>query len=316
MRQGGGKILIGIPTHRRPELLRECLESIARQVGQLPDVEVFVADNNPAGREGIAAVDALKASYRFPISAETVPTPGISAVRNAILAEARRRNVDFIAMIDDDETASTEWLVNLLTMQRSTSADVVGGPVRYGFAAPPGPGVIESKAFRRAAKAPGRTPPLRGSGNFLVSARSLEGAGWPTFDADFGLSGGGDTEWFLRVAKLGFRFAWAPDAVATEEVPPERTTEEWILMRAYRAGNSNMRIAIRQWPSTGIVLNLGQMVLAAFALLLAPLLLVPRHRLRLLGEWYAAAGRAAAILGRDTREYGVRHKTEVTRRSA
>ena len=113
------KLLVGIPTHKRPELLRDCLESIAAQQGDLPEIELFVADNDPKGRAGVAVVEDLKASYRFPISATTVEVPGISAVRNAILDEARRRNVDFIAMIDDDETASPEWLDQLLRAQES-----------------------------------------------------------------------------------------------------------------------------------------------------------------------------------------------------
>ena len=242
------KILVGIPTHRRPDLLRECLGSIARQQGELPAIEVFVADNDPAKREGVAVVDEMKASYKFPLSAEVAPVPGISAVRNAILGEARRRCADFIAMIDDDETASSEWLVNLLKMQQSTSADIVGAPVQYSFAAPPDQSIINSPIFHREARPGGRTSPLRGSGNFLVAARSLEKAGWPRFDDEFGLSGGEDGDWFQRLARLGMSFAWAPDASTTEHVPLERATKQWVLQRAYRAGNCNMRIAIKHWP--------------------------------------------------------------------
>jgi glycosyltransferase involved in cell wall biosynthesis len=55
---GRVKVLVGIPTHRRPDLLRECLESVAQQEGELPNIEVFVADNDQSGREGIAVVDS------------------------------------------------------------------------------------------------------------------------------------------------------------------------------------------------------------------------------------------------------------------
>ena len=302
------KLLVGIPTHRRPALLRECLESVARQQGDLPDIEVFVADNHPAGREGAAVVEDMKASYRFPISVEVVPTPGISAVRNAILDQARRRGVDYVAMIDDDETASPEWLSNLLKMLQSTSADVVGGPVHYRFDTPPAPSVLNSPIFLKEARPNGRCGPLRGSGNFLVAANSLAETGWPMFDNDFGLSGGEDGEWFSRLARLGLNFAWAPDAAATEKVPSERATPQWVLQRAYRAGNCNMRIAIKHWPSREIVDNLGHVALTVgSAPFLAPLLFVRNRRLRLLTKWWAAFGRVSAIIGRDFHEYAERH---------
>src|SRR5687768_8138920 len=68
-------------------------------------------------------------SYRLPVTSTVVEEPGISAVRNAILAEARDGGADFIAMIDDDETASPGWLAELLRIQAAFDADVVGGPV-------------------------------------------------------------------------------------------------------------------------------------------------------------------------------------------
>ena len=122
------KLLVGIPTHKRPELLRKCLDSIAAQRGALPEIEVFIADNDAAGREGVNLVEQMAPGFPYPLAGAVVAQPGISAVRNAILDEAKRRGVDFIAMIDDDETASPEWLVNLLKSkgrrQPTSSADM------------------------------------------------------------------------------------------------------------------------------------------------------------------------------------------------
>jgi succinoglycan biosynthesis protein ExoM len=304
-------VLVGIPTHKRPDLLRECLASVERQVGALPEVSVFVADNDANGRAGAELATELATKFRFPLASTVVDEPGISAVRNAILDEARRRKVAFVAMIDDDETASPEWLDRLLAMQRSTSADVVGGPVKYSFATPPKPSVAEARMFNKKPRPAGKSPPLRSTANFMVSARALAAADWPTFDLDFGLTGGGDTEWFMRLGRLGLRFAWAPEAVTNEGVPPERATEEWVLKRAYRAGNSNMRAALKHWPSKPLIYNLGYVALAiGSAPLLAALLLAPKRRLWVRGVWRAAAGRTAALLGRDVFEYAVRHEAK------
>jgi GT2 family glycosyltransferase len=251
----------------------------------------------------------MAAAYRFPLSATTVEVPGISAARNAILDEARRRGVDFIAMIDDDETASTGWLSNLLTMQRETSAEVVGGPIEFVFTTPPHRSVIDSRAFRTRGRPAGETSPFWGSGNFLISTRSLTQVDWPKFDDEFGLSGGEDREWFMRLAHLGFRYFWAPDAITFETVPPDRATGRWILQRAFRCGNCNMRVAVKHWPSRELLSELTRIAMVGgSAPILAPLLFVPKLRLWLLKFWWNAAGGMAWIIGRDVHEYAERHE--------
>jgi len=305
------KLLVGIATHKRPGLLRECLGSIAAQEGALPDIQVFVADNDPAGRQGLEVAEELAPQFRFPIGGTTVDEPGISAVRNAILDESRRRDVDFIAMIDDDEAASPQWLANLMTVQQATLADIVGGHVDFVFRTPPSPSIVHSRAFWTRPRPTGPTHHLTASNNFLVSARALADRGWPQFDHDFGLSGGGDSEWFMRLSHLGCSFAWAPEALVTEEVPAERATAHWVLRRGYRCGNANMRMAINQGPSRELIDNLWDMAkVIGSAPILAPLLLFPRRRLWLLRAWWTAAGRIAALLGRDYQEYAVRHSGE------
>ena len=302
------KLLVGIPTHKRPELLRKCLDSIAAQRGALPEIEVFIADNDAAGREGVNLVEQMAPGFPYPLAGAVVAQPGISAVRNAILDEAKRRGVDFIAMIDDDETASPEWLVNLLAMQRETSADIVGGPVQFRFAFQPSQEVVDSRTFRTATRPPGKTFPLWGTANFVVSAPSLAKADWPKFDDEFGLSGGEDTEWFKRLCNLGLLVAWAPNALTIEEVGADRATREWILRRAYRCGNSDLRVAMKFWPSSDLPKSLWKLALTVgSAPILAPLLLVPRRRLWLLRAWWTAAGAASAIFGGRFNEYAKRH---------
>jgi glycosyltransferase involved in cell wall biosynthesis len=303
------KLLVGVPTHRRPAMLRECLQSLAGQIGDLPDVEVMVADNDAPSAEGASVVKELATAYPLRLFARVVAEPGISAVRNAILEHARVTGADFIAMIDDDETASPNWLADLLSMQRETGADVVGGPVESRFAVAPERSIVQSRAFRTEQRPAGLTYPIRGTGNVLIATAALAKRAWPSFDSSFGLTGGGDTEWFMRLAKLNVVFAWAPTALAVETVPVERADRRWILQRAYRAGNCNMRVALKHRSARGLLgnlLNVG--VTVGSAPLLAPLLLAPQRRLWLLRAWWTAAGRLAALTGGHYREYAVRHE--------
>jgi succinoglycan biosynthesis protein ExoM len=285
-------------------LLRVCLESIAAQQGDLPEIEVFVADNDPKGRAGCAVVEDLKASFRFPISATTVEPPGISAVRNAILDEARRRNVDFIAMIDDDETASVEWLDQLLRAQKSTGAGVVGGPVTQLFPESV-PGWFRI-AFERPFKPNGPIELVDATGNILMSCAALKASGWPQFDPAYGLSGGGDTEFFLRARQLGIGFGWTNEAVAAETVEVERLNIGWVLRRSYRHGIIRTRLKSRYhfegtpgaaWIATH---------LAATPLYLA-LTIFPKLRVKALKRVAYCIGLVAGSFGKKYHEYASRH---------
>jgi glycosyltransferase involved in cell wall biosynthesis len=302
------KILIGVPTHKRPELLRACLESIEALVGVEANVQVLVADNDPQGRAGAKLAGELAGDFPFRLTSTVVEEPGISAVRNAILDEAKRWAADFIAMIDDDATASTDWLSELLRVQLETGADAIGGPVEFVFTVPPPPAVINSRIFWLPSREEGLTTPLNDSANFLVDTRALAKAGWPTFDPDFGLTGGGDSEWFIRLSKVGFRFAWALKAVVHETVPPDRATARWVAKRAFRLGNSSMRIWFRHRSRGFNTLTLGKSALIlALAPLASPALLHPVWRAKLTMRWCRAAGKITALLGGAYREYAERH---------
>jgi glycosyltransferase involved in cell wall biosynthesis len=276
------KVLVGVPTYRRPELLRVCLESIARQEIGGFSISVFVADNDPERQEGRRVVDEIAATYPFPISCAVVPEPGISAARNAILEEGYKHQL--LAMIDDDEAASPDWLSNLYATMRATDAAVVGGRVEYaitsggrGWFIRPGPGYSTN--------------------NLLVNMRALWRANKPTFDPEFGLTGGEDLEWLTCLKRHGAEFAKADNAVVTEIVPPERQTLRYALSRAHRSGNVCIRVA-RKYRDGAFEENL---LIGAAVLALAPLmapLLITRKRLWLLTRWSRSIGKFEALFGR------------------
>jgi glycosyltransferase involved in cell wall biosynthesis len=234
-----------------------------------------------------------------------VEEPGISAARNAILDEARRRRVDFLAMIDDDEEADPDWLRELLKMQQNAHADVVGGPVDSVLSHSTPPAIANCDAFRRPPRPAGPVPMIDATGNVLLSCAALDRNGWPSFDSAFGLTGGEDKDFFTRLKKRNASFAWAPMARAREHVPADRANGKWLLRRAYRIGNSDMRI-IRLHGGNGAVLaSLGKaLLLLGSAPLGLPLLAIPSRRLWLMRKWSRSAGKLAALFGSDYREYG------------
>lgn len=298
-------VLIGIPTFRRPDRLRALLASIAAQ--RLPDdiaLSVFVADNDPHHRAGQALAASLS-DCRWPIAAAVTDRPGIDAARNRLLDEARARGVDLLAMIDDDETASPDWLAGLIAAHRRHQADVVGGPVIYLPDAPPPAGFATSGAFAVKRHADGPIAIVTGAGNLLLDCAMLARLGWPRFAREFGRSGGEDKEYFTRLAKAGARFAWAPAALAYERVPAGRLTVAALLRRAYGVGGSDYRIdRLHGKPGAGRRHLVRSVALLAAAPVLAPGLLLPASRLWLLRRFARAAGRLAAARGQRFAAYG------------
>lgn len=296
-------ILIGIATHKRHGLLLQCLRSL-EALTDIPAVEVFVADNDPVNHEGFDLVEAIK-EYRFPISAEVVAEPGISAVRNAILRKASDSGCHYLAMIDDDETAEPQWLSSLLEMAKEVQADVVGGPVFPSFFGP------VSKAIRNGFwinDCPsGVCEPIYGTGNCLISTRFLYETDWPGFDPEYGLTGGGDREWFTRLAYLGAGFAWSAEAVCHETIPPERRTTRWLLRRQFRIGVDDIRISRcnEPWRLPGVIADAAKVTFLAPVYLLASI--PPSKRYGRLGRVARAFGTWSALFGRHYREYAIRH---------
>jgi succinoglycan biosynthesis protein ExoM len=296
------EVLVGIPTHKRPEGLLACLKSIEAQQGELPPIRVFVADNDPVGKQGVRLVDELASGFRFPISAMVVEEPGISAVRNSILDEAIRSGSDFIAMIDDDETASASWIQSLLEMQRRFDVDVIGGRVEPRFSVKAS---AEVRAFWTSAPVPdGPIHHISNTANCLISSRLLQRLGIPKFDPAFGLTGGGDAEWFCRVRLKGASFAWSEGAVTFENVPPQRCTLKWVLKRTYARGNVWVRIYRMHKQSRELADILWKSVaIVALSPVMALALPFEGYRWSVLEKWARAAGRLSAAVNHTHSEY-------------
>ncbi len=221
-----------ICTYRRPQVV-EAIQSVAKQA--LPpnvQVRLVIADNSAeaSARDLVASL-----AEDFPLRLHYLHAPGanISIARNACLDYAE---AGWIAFLDDDETASPGWLANLLA--KSTCADIVFGPVQalYGDAAP---GWVRSEDFHsaRVVYRNGRID-TGYAGNVLMRRSAVEAKGI-RFDLRYGVSGGEDTMFFGKLAAAGLRLTEAPEALATEAVPAQRTRLQWLARRHLRSGRSH-----------------------------------------------------------------------------
>ena len=232
-----GSIDICVCTFRRRELA-ETLRSLAAM--ELPEgyrIGIIVADNDE-GPSASQLVADLARELPLPIRYVHSPARNISIARNACLDAS---GADFVAFIDDDETATGSWLKKLLETVQATSADVVLGPVkaRYGAGAP---GWMQVGDFHS-------TFPVFVQGeirtgytcNALLRMKSPSIAG-RRFSLARGQSGGEDTEFFDQAFGAGGRIAYAAEAWVEEPVPQGRASFGWLTKRRFRVGQTHGRL--------------------------------------------------------------------------
>lgn len=301
------EIVVAIPTFQRPQGLEKLLHALSELVTDR-ELQVIVADNDAVGHQGVDLSNRMKAQgYRWELDAIVVPDRGIAQARNALVARALADpDTRFIAMLDDDEWPEPHWLEALLRVQLQTSADVVRGSVLRKFETTPPRWASTWEGIAPIRHATGYDGLVEGTGNVFINRKSFEALSRPFFDPQFGLTGGEDRDFFVRLKASGMRFSHAEDAIAYEYVPAARLSLSWSLMRAYRTGNSDMRIALKyKRGPADLIVEIAKIAAALFAV---PVLSIvhcmdPSRRLDGIRKLYRAAGKIGALLGYRYYEY-------------
>ena len=305
------EIVVAIPTFRRPR-------SLSRLLGALEKIEtdarlaVVVADNDAEHHEGYDLCQTRRAQgYRWSLDPLIAPERGIAQVRNVLVERALTyRNANFVAMLDDDEWPSPQWLNQFLRVQALTGADALQGSILFEFESAPRAWAAGFDGVTSIRRLTGPVRLLEGAGNILLTRGCLEGLERPWFDPAFALTGGEDRDFFERLAHAGTRFAWADEATAHTVVPASRTSLKWTLERAYSIGNTDMRIFLKHRPTLAArTREFGKILLA---LLLSPILLVilaavPNRAVDALRRISRNVGKITALFGRHYNEYAVTH---------
>ncbi|MGW7663789.1 glycosyltransferase [Streptomyces sp. NPDC054756] len=212
-----------VATHNRPEMLRQCLDTLLRT--EYPWFEVIVVDNAPADD---ATARLVLGSYRHRLRYLREPRPGLAHAHNRGLAAARGH---IAAFTDDDTLVDPHWLPALVEgFARDPETTCVTGlivPAELRTAA-------QNALERHGQFAKGyefRTFSLRhppddplfpftagrfGSGTnmaFRVDALRALGGFDPATGVGTPAHGGDDLLAFFRVLAAGQTLAYQPDAV-------------------------------------------------------------------------------------------------------
>lgn len=305
------KVVVGIATYKRPQMLRRLLGAIEKFETNA-DVEVLVVDNDAVGRQGLAVAKEFRSSgYPFAIVEVLVETQGLTYSRNAILEVGfSDPTVEFVAMMDDDQWPEPHWLEALLEVQKETSADIVGAAVWPEFETIPPKWALKSRVYVLDTTTTGTVDILTGNGGVLIARNFIKLLPAPWYDHEFATTGGEDVDLFWRLRAVGGRFARAAGAVIYETFPASRLTLRWALTRAYRAGNTDMRVAMRYRRGLRDAAKEGLKMCGAFVVASTSLLLFfwsSGRRIDALCKMCRAAGKFAALQGARYNEYATIH---------
>lgn len=301
------RLVVTVPTFRRPEQIVATLASLAAQKGAA-DFAVIVMDNDAEGLEGARAASAWL---------ET------SAIKGLVIVAHRRGNCHaynagwstalavfpaftHLAVIDDDEIADTDWLARLTATARETGADFVGGPQVPVFDDPALARWRDHPVFTPHYTETGPVPILYSSGNVLIARRVLDTMPRPFLDPGFNFIGGGDSDFYRRSRAAGFTFAWCAGAPVMETVPSRRTEFSWINARSLRNGAISAIIERRERPGVASRLRIVAKSLALLAVSpLRGLLMARRTGLPASALYHGqvAIGRLMAEIGLVNEQY-------------
>ncbi|HEU4946796.1 MAG TPA: glycosyltransferase [Kribbella sp.] len=308
-------VAIAVITFRRPELLKDLLDSLQAQ--ELPEdqpcaVRIVVVDNDAEG-SAAEVIAAAAEKGRYPIESAVEPEPGIPFARERSVRLAW--DDDALIFVDDDEVAPPGWLATLLACWQRTGADVVTGPV-LGLLPADAPAwnrhsdVHDSTGRHRTGDVVNKAY----TNNTLV-ARHVYRTVTPAFHPAFRYTGSSDLHFFLRVHRAGFRIVWCEEARIQEDVPPARTTLRWLMRRAFRSGSGDTisRLLIR--PGVLSYLQVLAYALARVASAvgygLAGLVLARKpYLLKGLRRFFSGIGSLAGIVGINHDEYRERHRPD------
>lgn len=233
------KVVLCVCTCRRPDGLKRLLHAVA-DLDFTGELAVVLVEND-AAQEGLAVCHGLlEERYRWPLTCVIEEQPGIPFARNHAVRVALEQNPDFIAMLDDDEWPSRQWLDKLLRVQAKTDADVVGGPQVPVL--PPDTSLCAGLTQYYGCDqrlSDGASCVLYSSGNFLARSNCFKALMPTPFDPTF-TSGAEDVVFFRRLAERGYRMHWSATGMVYEEVPPDRASIGWLKRRQVRTGNANV----------------------------------------------------------------------------
>lgn len=287
------RVSIIVPTFRRPDGLSQAMDSLKAQTGAWPDIELIVSDNDPAG-SAKAVVEMMAPTMPFPTRYVHAPEPGVANARNAAVAAATGR---YLAFLDDDETASPDWLHAMMDVMVREKCCAVFSRIIASFNLEGANRPFFERFFGRDIPElqDGVIDHFYGCGSSLVDREAIALPD-PVFSTEMNETGGEDDVLFDYLHKRGGKMGWTRKGHAYEHVPPHRLTLEYVRRRSFAFGQGPTRMYADLGPfnpvgiARSMTIGAGQFGVYA-SLALASKWVKPAAYLTYLSKAYMGAGK-------------------------
>ncbi|MDR1691442.1 MAG: glycosyltransferase [Rickettsiales bacterium] len=300
------KIIIGIPTYKRPESLRNTLKSILQIIdSDCKNTEIAIIDNDKEKSAFKTYEDIKKFSKKIPIHYFNETKNGLSNVRNRILKEAINLNGNLLLGVDDDEIVEKNWLKNHLKFLNQKDCVVSSGPSISILPQNCPKWVIKGNFFKMIdEKKDKRKLKTCATNNFGLKLDFIKKNNIK-FDLLFNNCGGEDTDFFKTIHNKGGNIYHNKNALCYDMVPPERCTLKYVLKRDFRIGN-NRALKAKKYNPAQVPLKLLQNTGALlFYIALLPIGIFQKHTFyknlckisKTFGYFKGATGKAAKAYG-------------------
>ena len=254
-------------------------------------MEVIENDTHPYSKE--VAISKPKVTNKL-IDYHLETRLGIPYARNRCIQVARNKGATHIAFVDDDETFSLNWLVNIWDYYRScTNSTAVQGKVIPIF--PDNTPNYMKQFFQPKEKSTGDTLHMCATNNVLVPLPFIVESSL-TFDESSPLSMGEDSKFFREAKDKGLNLLYCSEALVYEKIPNSRANVLWLSKRYFNIGVSlsNHEQTNESPPSIYLIKSVlaitGRSCKSALQLLFG-------KKEKSLKTWLKACGRAGKLYG-------------------
>lgn len=235
-------------------MLAKCLGSIQSMI--LPDecsLKLVLVENDQCQQFEMSSKEQMESTPEIEFHYVLEQNLGIPIARNKSIECALLTKPDWIAFIDDDETMTVDWLVNLVDVIKSNQADVHVGPVKY---LPPAETPIWYKNPVTYKHEDGTLLATAATNNTIANAAFFDGRkSRLRFDESLRFTGGEDVELFDRLVRAGGKIRYTRKVLVTESVDAARMSVKWMLNREFSWGNNSVRLEIKNAGVSKVILR-------------------------------------------------------------
>lgn len=235
------KLSICICTYNRLEFLNTCVDSVLKQINGLEEVELIIINNNSTDETESYCQNLALDNKNIRCFLEK--NQGLSHARNRAKKEYHG---EWLAFLDDDAYASSDWVNNILNVIENNNFDIFGGPYDPWYKDGKESWYKDIYGSNRMWLPFNKTTRLLdksvSGGNMIINRNVLEKL---SFDIDKGMNGynrsyGEETYFQSKAKDLGFKVYFVPDILIFHFVPKSKQCIEYFIERATIQGNERV----------------------------------------------------------------------------